>query len=138
MDYKTIKGIVEFQSRRVAHRRHLPGMLDQEDADILKVLQKMEREQRPKPVNISFESFWELYKLKIARDKCKILWAKYSDKERIKAMIYIPKYLRSLVETGIMQKNPDTFLRNKCFNDQLRTAAQTNQPEKPQRKTEWI
>lgn len=136
MEYKEIKKLLTFQGTRVRYRKQFQGKLDAEDVGILRLLQKLELESRPKIVNISFEAFWGLYNLKIGKQKSEKLWVKLTDEERLECMRKIPAYLRSLKETGLLQKNPETYLRNKSWEDELRTAPKED--VKPQRQTDWI
>lgn len=66
----------------------------------------------------SFEAFWNLYEKKVAMQKCLKLWNKLTPKEKADCMAYIPKYKIAQPDKQY-RKNPETFLRNKSFYDEL-------------------
>lgn len=70
------------------------------------------------PSESSFEQFWNLYDKKVARPKCEKLWQKLSKKEKRDCMEYTPAYVDSTSEKRF-RKNPETFLRNKSWNDEI-------------------
>lgn len=70
------------------------------------------------PSESSFEQFWNLYDKKVARPKCEKLWQKLSKKEKRDCMEYTPVYVASTSEK-CFRKNPETFLRNKSWNDEI-------------------
>lgn len=65
-----------------------------------------------------FSIFWELYEKKVGRPKCEKLWSKLTVKEREECIAYIPFYKQAQQDKQY-RKNPETFLRNKCWNDEL-------------------
>ena len=65
-----------------------------------------------------FSIFWELYEKKVGRPKCEKLWSKLTAKEREECLAYIPLYKQAQPDKQY-RKNPETFLRNKCWNDEL-------------------
>jgi len=65
----------------------------------------------------SFEQFWNLYDKKRGRPKCERLWADLSQPERDLAMAYIPAYKLEFEQK--YRKDPERFLKYKCWNDQL-------------------
>ena len=70
-------------------------------------------------VNIDFEWFWNDYDKKIgAKDKLKKKWNKLTDEERQNAMNYIELYKLSVPDKQF-RKNPETFINNKSWNDEL-------------------
>jgi hypothetical protein len=66
-----------------------------------------------------FNIFWDLYDKKIG-DKEKIFkkWLKLSTEDKEAIIIYIPKYKISQPEKKF-RKNPETFLNNKSWNDEI-------------------
>ena len=77
-----------------------------------------EQEQQQE-VNIDFEWFWNEYDKKIGvKEKLKNKWLKLSDLERENAMNYIDLYKKS-VPNKQFRKNPETFLNNKSWNDEI-------------------
>lgn len=74
------------------------------------------KERKP---NYSFDDFWELYDKKVGNQELLIKkWLKLSDVERELAMSYIPKYKLSQPDKKY-RKNPETFLNQKAWNDEL-------------------
>jgi hypothetical protein len=72
-----------------------------------------------KEINISFDSFWDLYDKKTG-DKTKLIfkWDKLSDTDRMDIMDYIPRY-KICQPDKKFRKDPQTFLNNKSWNDEL-------------------
>lgn len=80
-------------------------------------------------VNIDFEWFWNDYDKKIgAKEKLKKKWNKLTDQERQNAMNYIEFY-KVAVPDKQFRKNPETFINNKSWNDELITRNNSNQPK---------
>ena len=69
-------------------------------------------------LNFPFETFWNMYDKKVGKPKCEKLWGKLSAKERMACLDYIPFYVQAQPEKQY-RKNPETFLRNKSWNDEL-------------------
>lgn len=75
-----------------------------------------------------FNSFWNLYDKKITKDKAYNLFKKLSQNDIDSLMAYIPKYKTAQPDKKF-RKNPDTFLRNKSWNDEI---IGDNKPDKPE------
>jgi hypothetical protein len=72
-----------------------------------------------KNINIDFEWFWNDYDKKIGdKQKLKKKWNKLSDEERQNAMNYLDLYKQSVPDKQF-RKNPETFLNNKSWNDEI-------------------
>ena len=70
-------------------------------------------------INIDFEWFWLEYDKKIGdKQKLKKKWNKLTDEERQNAMNYLDLYKQS-VQDKQFRKNPETFLNNKSWNDEI-------------------
>jgi hypothetical protein len=65
-----------------------------------------------------FERWWCSYDKKVGKDKAKKLWDKLSNKDKKACMEYTPAYVASTSEKRF-RKNPETFLRNKSWNDEI-------------------
>ena len=65
-----------------------------------------------------FNIFWNLYEKKVGRPKCEKLWSKLTLKEKEECLAYIPLYKQAQSDKQF-RKNPETFLRNKSWNDEL-------------------
>lgn len=75
--------------------------------------------KKEKEPNYSFEEFWDAYDKKVGKKESLIKkWLKLSDEERELAMSYIPKYKQCQPDKQY-RKNPETFLNNKSWNDEL-------------------
>jgi hypothetical protein len=72
-----------------------------------------------KEINLSFDFFWDMYGKKRG-DKEKLIakWENLSDKERADIIAYIPKYILSQPDNKF-RKDPQTFLNNKSWHDEL-------------------
>lgn len=72
-----------------------------------------------KNINIDFEWFWNDYDKKVgAKDKLKKKWNKLTDEERQNAMNYLELYKQAVPDKQF-RKNPETFLNNKSWNDEI-------------------
>jgi len=81
-----------------------------------------------KNINIEFDIFWNLYDKKIGnKEKLINKWKKLKDIEREDIIKYIPKYKLSQPDKKF-RKNPETFLNNKSWNDEIIADKQNNEP----------
>lgn len=70
-------------------------------------------------INIEFEWFWNDYDKKVGdKQKLKKKWHKLTDEERQNAMNYIDLYKQAVPDKQF-RKNPETFLNNKSWNDEI-------------------
>lgn len=65
-----------------------------------------------------FERWWCSYDKKVGKEKAKKLWDKLSNKDKKACMEYTPAYVASTSEKQF-RKNPETFLRNRSWNDEI-------------------
>lgn len=72
-----------------------------------------------------FNKFWNLYDKKVAKDKVLKLWSKLKPDEIDKIFLTLPDYINATPDKQF-RKNPDTYLRNKCWNDEI---VKNNNPE---------
>jgi len=75
-----------------------------------------------------FDKFWVLYDKKVGRDKSFSLWSKLSKKDKESCMKFIPLYIKERPNKQY-RKNPETFLRNKSWNDEIITSNNESQEE---------
>lgn len=68
--------------------------------------------------NIDFSFFWDLYGKKVDSKKCKAKWDKLSNDVREKILSHVPKYVASTPDSQY-RKNPQTYLNNECWNDEV-------------------
>lgn len=66
----------------------------------------------------SFDKFWKLYNKSAAKEKCINLW--YKIKPELYEIIYahVINYVKATPDKQY-RKNPDTYLRNQCWNDEI-------------------
>ena len=68
---------------------------------------------------ISFDLFWESYDKKVGKkEKIKSKWDKLSIEKQKQILAYIPRYIDA-VNDKKYRKNPETFLNNESWNDEL-------------------
>ena len=72
-----------------------------------------------KNINIDFDYFWNDYDKKVGdKQKLKSKWNKLSDKDRNEIMNYLPLYIEAVPDKQF-RKNPETFLNNKSWLDEI-------------------
>ena len=72
-----------------------------------------------KNINIDFDFFWNDYDKKVGdKQKLKSKWNKLSDKDRNEIMNYLPLYIEAVPDKQF-RKNPETFLNNKSWLDEI-------------------
>jgi hypothetical protein len=70
---------------------------------------------------LTFDDFWNLYDKKVGdKDKLRPKWDRLSEEDKRKALNYTPFY-KEAQPNKQYRKNPETFLNNKCWNDELIT-----------------
>jgi uncharacterized protein YdaU (DUF1376 family) len=80
---------------------------------------------RSEKINVSFENFWNLYDKKRGDiKKLNAKWISLSDKDRQDIMDYIPKYKLAQPDKAF-RKDPQTFLNNHSWNDEIIPASGT-------------
>ena len=75
-----------------------------------------------------FDKFWSIYDKKVGKDKSFSLWGKLSKKDKEDCMKFIPLYIKERPNKQY-RKNPETFLRNKSWNDEIITSNNTTQEQ---------
>ena len=75
-----------------------------------------------------FDEFWSVYDKKIGRDKSYALWNKLSKKDKEDCMKFVPLYIKERTNKQY-RKNPETFLRNKSWNDEIITSNNATQEQ---------
>ena len=69
--------------------------------------------------NLPFSDFWDLYDKKVgSKKKLEKKWEKISEEDRTKIREYIPRYKKSQPDK-MFRKNPETFLNNESWNDEI-------------------
>ena len=65
-----------------------------------------------------FLFFWNEYDKKVDKDKCKKKWEKLSESDKNKIFIHLPLYKKATPDKKY-RKNPETYLNNKSWNDEI-------------------
>lgn len=81
-----------------------------------------------KTLNVAFDEFWDAYDKKVDPKKCKPLWERLSDKDRLDAMAYIPKYKQAQPNKQY-RKNPQTFLNARSWESEIISNQPMPQPQ---------
>ena len=72
-----------------------------------------------KNINIDFDFFWNDYDKKVGdKSRLKSKWNKLSDNDRNQIMNYLPLYIEAVPDKQF-RKNPETFLNNKSWLDEI-------------------
>jgi len=72
-----------------------------------------------KNINIDFDFFWNDYDKKVGdKSRLKSKWNKLSDNDRNQIMNYLPLYIDAVPDKQF-RKNPETFLNNKSWLDEI-------------------
>jgi hypothetical protein len=78
------------------------------------------KESKVKEINITFETFWNLYNKKVgAKSKCENKWNKLKDEERQKIIDTLPKFKASIKDIQF-QPFPETYLNQERWNDEIK------------------
>lgn len=92
---------------------------------VVVVEEEMEEEEVVVISATDFEIFWEVYDKKIgSKPKLKKKWDSLTEPEREAALEYIPGYVKATPDKKY-RKNPETFLNNKSWNDEIITTNRT-------------
>ena len=86
---------------------------------------------------LSFDTFWNAYDKKVGRPKCEKLWEKLTAQEKGQCLSYIPLYKQAQPDKQY-RKNPETFLRNKAWNDEIIYRNGTDKPSIDQQRTDKL
>ena len=77
------------------------------------------KEIKLKEINIDFDFFWDYYDKRVGdKNKIKKKWDNLTDEEREKAFKFIESY-KIVQPDKQFRKNPETFLNNKSWNDEI-------------------
>jgi hypothetical protein len=97
--------------------KRISNSLFYEEEAILGLMKKWPKHVEQVPEDVSFERFYAEYGYKRNRHRAEQLYKKLPEAERVKAIQYISKYLQNLKRDNAAQKYPDTYLRNRNWND---------------------
>lgn len=79
-----------------------------------------------------FEEWWELYDKKVERAKCEVKWNRLSTEEKMACIAATPVYVASTPDKQY-RKNPQTYLNNKSWNDEIINYGTDNNKEQQRR-----
>jgi len=69
--------------------------------------------------DVTFDCFWEKYDKKVNRKRTEILWYKLSIADRQVCLSKINKYKNYCRMNNRLMKDPDTYIRNRSWEDEL-------------------
>lgn len=84
-----------------------------------------------KPLNVPFDDFWNLYNKKVGRKKSEAKWKRLTNKDRAAIMEHLPNYIRNTPDVQY-RKNPETYLNNESWNDELPNMGKPKRPDYPE------
>jgi len=90
----------------------------------IQVKEQEEEQEKEKHSCLTFDAFWNLYDKKVGKEKSAKLYGKTTESDRQKMIEFIPKY-KAYQPNERYRKNPETFLFNKTWNDELSGFNQT-------------
>lgn len=90
--------------------------------------EKIKEIYKEKVTEYSFEQFWNDYAKKIGLKKCKPIYDKISEPERLKIKETVKEYVDSHPDKNYL-KHPETYLRNECWNDEIIKAEEKIDPD---------
>jgi len=115
-DSKSVK------ARESAHKRWINAnaLQSQCESNAIKESKVKEiKEKKEMIVNIDFDFFWDYYDKRVGdKNKIKKKWDNLTDEEREKAFKFIESY-KIVQPDKQFRKNPETFLNNKSWNDEI-------------------
>lgn len=82
------------------------------------IVNKTENEKIEVEIFPTFEDFWNQYDKKVGRPRCEKLWEGIKQRERESIVDHLDKYIPSTPDKKY-RKNPDTYLRNKGWEDEV-------------------
>jgi len=91
---------------------------------------KKSKVKESKENKLEFDLFWNLYDKKTGREKCEPKWNNLKLEDQNLILEFIPKYISSQPDKKF-RKNPETFLNNKSWNDEIISESKNNN-SKPQ------
>jgi hypothetical protein len=71
-------------------------------------------------INLSFDTWWDLYQRKGSRKLSEDVWAKMSEEDRVACIASTPKYVKSKPEK-VYRKDGERFLKHRTWEDEVIT-----------------
>jgi len=133
-----VKACIDNELKKVKNRVLIQYIYSMDTHSQEEEEQEEEKEQeQQQEVNIDFDWFWNGYDKKVGvKEKLKYKWNKLLDKERQDAMNYIELYKQAIPDKQF-RKNPETFLNNKSWNDEIITRNNTSIDKLSYAEREW-
>ena len=126
------------QRREIHHCVHCQGTGKEPTCNagspVPTVKESLTVEQPPKadkPLNVPFDDFWNLYNKKTGRKKSEAKWKRLTNKDRAAIMEHLPNYIRNTPDVQY-RKNPETYLNNESWNDELPNMGKPKRPDYPE------
>ena len=88
------------------------------DIDIDKDIDKDKDKEKDNTTLDSFEIFWMYYDKKTSRNKCLAKWKKIKPELHQTIYNHVKEYVKSTPDKKY-RKNPETYLNNECWNDEI-------------------
>lgn len=108
-----------YQGERNANETSVKRKRNANETQTKPIEEEEENKEEKKEINISFESFWDLYDKKVgSRKKCEKKWAKLTDEERNKVIDTLPMFKKGIREKQY-QPNPETYFNQERWNDEI-------------------
>lgn len=108
-----------YQGERNANETSVKRKRNANETQTKPIEEEEENKEEKKEINISFESFWDLYDKKVgSRKKCEKKWLNLTDEERQKVIDTLPMFKKGIREKQY-QPNPETYFNQERWNDEL-------------------
>jgi len=92
-------------------KRNLPV----NEAELTLLQKKIEGSIKEVPADLSFDTFWKAYDMKINRKRSEPMYKKLSDAEKMQAISNIKAYESYLQRTGIRKAHPENYLNKEYY-----------------------
>ena len=86
-------------------------------SDLLNIVGKTGRVEEI--IDVSYEKFWTAYDKRVNKKRCELLWYKLSEADRQVCLSKINKYKNYCRMNNRLMKDPDTYIRNRSWEDEL-------------------
>jgi len=79
---------------------------------------KEKEKEEDNKINVSFDTFWNLYDKKVDRAKCEPKWERLTDNERTDCIQKLSDYIKATPDKKF-RRDPETYLNNKSWNNEI-------------------
>jgi hypothetical protein len=84
----------------------------------------------------TFSDFWDCYDKKVEKAKCERIYAKIPEAKRTAIKESLPDYVKATPDKRF-RKNPQTWLNNSCWDDEIVMPGTAGNPKKTQNAPNW-